>query len=36
MINVLVLYLLPSGLPGSAERVMAACSTVEQMRIMDL
>jgi len=36
VINVLVLYLLSSGLPGSAERVMATCSTVEQMKIMDL
>lgn len=36
VINVLLLYLLPSELASSAERVMVACSMVEQMRIIDL
>jgi hypothetical protein len=36
MINMLLLYLLPLGFAGSAEKVMAACSMVEQMRIIYL
>jgi hypothetical protein len=36
VINMMLLYLLPSGLDGSAERVRAACSMVEQMRIINL
>ena len=36
MINMLLLYLLPSGLAGTVARVMAACNMVEQVRVIDL